>query len=149
MDCTKCNVCQRWLHHKCVYTKKNKRNVISYTKSFAICSKKCTNSLLPFYNISDKEFLRINKENIKFPCKVCNNECHKKMKRIRCVTCLRWSHLECTFVQNSDKSCVSQEYFCTSKCLMQSLPFHSITNDDKTVFDEQKLLYYINSKHMC
>ena len=138
-ECTKCIICQRWLHRKCVnILEKNWESFLSRNNS-VICSKKCTNSLFPFHTISDKEFVRVNKDRIKFPCKVCTNECHKKMSRIQCATCLRWSHLECTFFKTYHKKHINQLYFCTAKCEMQSLPFHTVDNDDRTIFNKQKL----------
>ena len=133
-----CSSCKKWLHRKCVYTQKRNCSTLSTKNNSYLCSKKCTNTLFPFYNISTKEFLRVNKDIIKFPCKVCTNECHKKMKRIRCETCLRWSHLDCTFLSSSLKSVVGKSYFCTVKCELQSLPFCSVKNEDLDIFMKQK-----------
>ena len=60
------------------------------------------------------------------------------MKRIRCETCLRWSHLDCTFLSSSLKSVVGKSYFCTVKCELQSLPFCSVKNEDLDIFMKQK-----------
>ena len=63
------------------------------------------------------------------------------MNRIKCVTCLRWSHLECTFFKHSQKDHTNQVYYCTVKCELQSLPFHTVTNEDKTIFTRQNRRY--------
>ena len=60
------------------------------------------------------------------------------MNRIRCETCLRWSHLKCTFLTSCYNNNISLTYFCTVKCELQSLPFYSVTNDNLDIFIKQK-----------
>ncbi len=136
-DFKRCEGCSRYFHHKCLmkskkYSLKNLNNT-----SVFYCSKKCELSVFPFNLVRDKEYAKINANEIKDPCTKCGGECHR-FDIIQCDECDKWTHLVCTDLtkeQFDDLGQSSDSFYCSKKCELKVFPFSGISN---RVFFEKK-----------
>ena len=145
-DCIQCVVCSKQIHRKCL--KLTKKVFESIDREIFVCSKKCEFLKFPFSSVGDKEFIRTNTKNSKFPCMKCVGECNKKYERLQCAGCLRWLHLECTGLPREEfgkhiSSNTGSVYHCSLKCELKLLPFCNLDEFDFVDYVSHGKLQYV------
>ena len=70
-DYLTCDGCSRFFHYKCLirskkYTGKKLKEITQF-----FCSKKCETTVFPFNLVRDKEFVKMNANEIREPCTKC------------------------------------------------------------------------------
>ena len=128
-----CKVCSTWFHYKCVGMSKKAYIKIMNCKSAYICSNKCYNVLLPFYELDHIDLLTSMWDSIQ-NCHKCKKGCLKNkclMDSIPCDFCPRRHHFQCTNLSYDQfKRIVNNglEYPCSDKCEMMLFPFSHLDN---------------------
>ncbi len=110
-------------------SKKYTLKILDSTSLF-YCSKKCEQSIFPFNLVRDKEYIKINANEIKEPCTKCGGECHR-FDIIQCDECDKWTHQVCTSLtkqQFKDIGNSSDLFYCSKKCELKVFPFNNLSN---------------------
>ena len=129
VDPVLCNVCCKWFHRKCDKGKAlmSKKSYIEYQeRNNFICSNKCYNSVLPFFTVDNIGVISSFLGDGEKICKKCKRDCvqtHIECSGSQCTQCQSWYHKSCT---NEN----SQSFICSTKCLVKTLPFSSISTSD-------------------
>ena len=78
-----CNVCEKSYHRKCLKLSKIKFENLRKMDSF-ICSNTCYNSILPFHDLDNIDFLCVFRGNGEYPCLKCKRDC---LGNMACISC--------------------------------------------------------------
>ena len=133
MNSIECEVCNRWCHESCADLKydfehySNESCDLFWTCS-NVCNRKLLASVLPFCNSPDDKIDEIFPFRDNFLCKKCWNNCMSDC--IECDECLYWLHFDCAgfTIDEFDMFCDStKDFFCSQRCVMRQLPFHSFS----------------------
>ena len=123
-----CDGCTRLFHYKCLIKSKKHQNKKLASNETFFCSIKCELSIFPFVNTIDKEFIKINANEIKVPCTKCGGECHR-FDRIQCDECDKWTHQVCSSLTKEEFVELGQStdpFICSKKCEMKKFPFSNL-----------------------
>ena len=128
-DFSSCDGCTRLFHHNCLRKSKKYQNInLAYQNTF-FCSAKCELSIYPFVYLQDKEFVKINANEIKVPCTKCGGECHR-YDRIQCDECDKWTHQVCSSLTKEEFIKIGKStdpFICSRKCEMKKFPFANLS----------------------
>ena len=109
-----CVVCLKWYHYKCLKLKESFYSEILDKHLSFVCSIECSNSLFPFSNLNQIDFLTTLVEDPKesFPCKKCKKECldNQLMNCIQCEMCCNWLHAECANLNDIFENYIDSSY---------------------------------------
>ena len=128
-DYLTCDGCSRFFHYKCLirskkYTGKKLKEITQF-----FCSKKCETTVFPFNLVRDKEFVKMNANEIREPCTKCGGECHR-FDIIQCDECNKWTHRVCTALTKerfNELGKSPEPFICSKKCEMKIFPFSTLT----------------------
>ena len=143
MDSIQCDICNRWCHESCADLKYDFEFYVDESYDlFWTCSNACNRKLLaralPFHDTTHDKIDDFFPFRDNFLCKKCWNNCMTDC--IECDECFYWLHFDCTSLSSQDLDilCISsKDYFCSKRCLMRQLPYHS-GNIDITEFQNSK-----------
>ena len=140
MKCTKycineyltCFLCRKNFHRSCLKMTKKAFDNLAHSNSKFICSNRCYNSELPFFNSDNIDLMDFLFSDGKYPCGNCKRECTNHIACIRCSVCYKWYHHTCTKL--SDMGFFDYYFFCSLSCEMYVFPFtacatESLVND--------------------
>ena len=133
MNCIECEVCNRWCHESCADLKYDFEH---YTNEFCdlfwtcsnVCNRKLLASVLPFCNTTHEKIDEFFPFRDNFLCKKCWNNCMTDC--VECDECSYWLHFDCAgfTIEEFDMFCNgTKDYFCSKRCLLRQLPFHSFS----------------------
>ena len=118
--------------------------LIQRTKTHFFVVKNGELSIYPFVYLHDKEFVKINANEIKVPCTKCGGECHR-YNRIQCDECDKWTHQVCSSLTKEEFINIGKStdpFICSKKCEMKTFPFNNLSyrnflqRDDELPFSE-------------
>ena len=121
MDFLTCKICENESHRLCLKISKKKAQKLRETDSF-ICSNKCYNSVLPFFDVTDEiDLVCLALGNGKHVCPKCRRGLHKYMSWIGCSNCERRVHKVCSKLSDVEFE-KTKYYFCSNKCAKIKIP---------------------------
>ena len=134
----KCTLCNNRYHDKCAPISKSKGDKTKKENRIFICSHKCYNKLLPFSEMNNKDFFKLNVGKIKNPCRSCGGACFKKAKLDACCKmCNTWYHLKCKHKSKKELKIAKRNrltYYCSKKCELKIMPFNMKKKMRTTIF---------------
>ena len=140
-----CDGCTRFFHQKCLFKSKKYVGKKFNESNIFFCSMKCEATVFPFNLVRDKEFVKMNAQEIKEPCTKCGGECHR-FDIIQCDECDKWTHRVCTSLSKeefNDLGNSSKPFICSKKCEMKVFPFFNL---GKNKFSERSEPEYTNGE---
>lgn len=136
-----CDIGEHWIHRKCANLTLSDFILLANCDTPFYC-RNCLCFSLPFINVSKTDFKKLfgnvytscsRNRTYKHPCNECSKPCKSNQNSIYCNICNNWVHQVCASLSDSQFNWLAvndnHPYFCR-KCLMDTLPFQSLSNED-------------------
>ena len=127
-DAVFCELCNTWLHFKCLKFSKKQYNNLSSSNDPFFCTK-CISSALPFVNIPKTHLdlfnSTISEPKLSLPCYKCHKHIHNHQQSIKCNLGKHILHFKCSNLNRSDQD--NNKLWSCQDCL--KFPFSDLDNE--------------------